>query len=109
MARARSGAAPFSIPDSIIPGPSSGLARQIELGADADLFLSADQASADFLASRGLVARRRNLLTNRLVVIVLSEWQIPALYVSHDVGEVRRIAQHAVEIESGRVRGGDGG
>jgi len=55
---------------TVIPGPSSGLARQIDLGADADLFLSADQASADFLARRGLVAHRRNLLTNRLVVVV---------------------------------------
>ena len=50
-------------------GHMEALARQIDLGADADLFLSADQASADFLAGRGLVARRCKLLTNRLVVI----------------------------------------
>ena len=55
---------------AVVPGPSSGLAKQIDQGANADLFLSADQASADFLAGRGLVAQRRNLLTNRLVVIV---------------------------------------
>jgi molybdate transport system substrate-binding protein len=51
-------------------GPSSGLAKQIELGADADLFLSADEASANYLASKALVAERRDLLTNRLVVVV---------------------------------------
>jgi molybdate transport system substrate-binding protein len=51
-------------------GPSSGLAKQIEQGASADLFLSADQASADYLASNQLVSARRNLLTNRLVVVV---------------------------------------
>src|SRR5436309_7344231 len=49
---------------------SSALARQIEQGADADLFLSADERWADYLAGRGLVARRRDLLANRLVVVV---------------------------------------
>jgi molybdate transport system substrate-binding protein len=51
-------------------GPSSGLAKQIEQGASVDLFLSADQASADYLAAKHLVSDRRNLLTNRLVVVV---------------------------------------
>jgi molybdate transport system substrate-binding protein len=54
----------------VSPGPSSGLAKQIERGADADLFLSADESSADYLASKGLIAERRDLLTNRLVVVV---------------------------------------
>src|SRR5436305_1272814 len=51
-------------------GASSTLARQIERGADADLFLSADETWADFLVDKGLVERRQDLLTNRLVVIV---------------------------------------
>src|SRR6516165_5370712 len=51
-------------------GPSSGLAKQIEQGAAADIFLSADQASADYLAAKQLVSERRNFLTNRLVVVV---------------------------------------
>ena len=51
-------------------GASSSLARQIERGADADLFLSADENWADFLADKGLIDRRHNLLSNRLVVIV---------------------------------------
>jgi molybdate transport system substrate-binding protein len=50
-------------------GPSSGLARQIEEGGGADLFLSADEGWADYLERAGLVAARRDLLGNRLVVI----------------------------------------
>lgn len=51
-------------------GPSSGLARQIEQGASADLFLSADESWADYLADKDLVQERRDLLTNKLVVVV---------------------------------------
>jgi molybdate transport system substrate-binding protein len=51
-------------------GPSSGLAKQIEQGAGADLFLSADESWADFLGQKGLIDQRRDLLTNKLVVIV---------------------------------------
>jgi molybdate transport system substrate-binding protein len=57
-------------PVEVLPGPSSGLAKQIEQGAAADLFLSADQASADYLAAKHLVSERRNFLTNQLVVVV---------------------------------------
>jgi molybdate transport system substrate-binding protein len=48
---------------------SSTLARQIEQGAAADLFLSADERWADELAGKDLVARRCDLLANRLVVV----------------------------------------
>jgi molybdate transport system substrate-binding protein len=58
------------IPVEVTLGPSSGLAKQIEQGATADIFLSADQASADYLAGKQLVAERRDLLTNRVVVVV---------------------------------------
>jgi molybdate transport system substrate-binding protein len=54
----------------VTPAASSTLARQIENGVDADLFLSADEQWADYLDKRGLVAQRRDLLGNRLVVIV---------------------------------------
>ncbi len=59
----------------IAPGPSSGLAKQIEQGAPCDMFLSADQASANFLADKGRVGKRRNLLGNRLVVIAPADRQ----------------------------------
>jgi molybdate transport system substrate-binding protein len=56
-------------------GASSLLERQIEEGAPADLFFSADAAKVDRLAKRGLVANgtRRELLSNRLVVVVAAE------------------------------------
>src|SRR5262249_45046139 len=54
----------------VSPGASSKLSKQIVEGAPADLFLSADQANADELEKKGLVAERRNLLANRLVVVV---------------------------------------
>lgn len=51
---------------------SSALARQVEAGAPADLFISADEEWMDFLSKRGLVhqSTRVSLLTNRLVLIV---------------------------------------
>ena len=50
---------------------SAQLARQIEAGAEADLFLSADEQWMDYLAARGLIDRasRRDLLGNRLVLV----------------------------------------
>jgi molybdate transport system substrate-binding protein len=50
-------------------GGSSQLAKQIEQGAAVDLFLSADEASVDFLASKQKIDARANLLTNRLAVV----------------------------------------
>ncbi len=51
---------------------SSTLARQIEQGAPANLFASADQKWMDYLVSHNLIAAdtRRNLLGNDLVLIV---------------------------------------
>lgn len=50
---------------------SSLLARQIEAGADADLFFSADVEWIDYLAARKMIltATRRDVLSNRLVLI----------------------------------------
>ncbi len=50
---------------------SSALARQIEQGAPADVFFSADLQWMDYLQQRGKVdaAQRRNLLGNQLVLI----------------------------------------
>lgn len=50
---------------------SSVLARQIEQGARADLYLSADEAWMDYLAERRLIDpnTRVSLLSNRLVLI----------------------------------------
>jgi molybdate transport system substrate-binding protein len=48
---------------------SSTLAQQIVHGAEAAVFLSADTKWVDYLAQRGLVARRQDLLGNRLVIV----------------------------------------
>ncbi|HXV30235.1 MAG TPA: molybdate ABC transporter substrate-binding protein [Sinorhizobium sp.] len=50
---------------------SSALAKQIEQGAPADIFISADLAWMDYLADRKLIeaGTRTNLLGNRLVLI----------------------------------------
>ena len=47
------------------------LARQIEEGAPADLFISADEARADALETKGLIVKetRQNLLANSLVIV----------------------------------------
>lgn len=55
----------------LVHAASSALARQIEAGAPADLFISADRDWADHLDKRGLLApgTRTELLRNRLVLI----------------------------------------
>ena len=52
-------------------GASSTLARQIESGAPAQLFISADRDWMDYLEKKGLLepGTRRELLGNRLVLI----------------------------------------
>lgn len=53
-------------------GSSGALARQIDAGAPADLFLSADEMKMDWLAARGRIvsSTRVSLLSNTLVVVV---------------------------------------
>lgn len=55
----------------LVFGASSALARQIERGAPADLFVSADLEWMDWLGERKLIApgTRRALAGNRLVVV----------------------------------------
>ena len=57
---------------------SSLLARQIEEGAPADIFFSADEAQMNTLEKKNLVARqtRRNRLSNSLAVVVAADSRI---------------------------------
>ncbi len=63
---------------------SSALARQIENGAPADIFISADLDWMDYLAKRQLIntATRMNLLRNRLVLIAPSDSTLTTMIVA---------------------------
>jgi molybdate transport system substrate-binding protein len=56
-------------------GASSTLARQIEEGAPADIFFSADEAKMDGLVKKGLIdtATRKSRLGNSLVIVVAAD------------------------------------
>lgn len=57
---------------------SSALARQLEAGARADVFFSADLEWMDYLQARNLIDRstRRNVLSNRLVLVAPADSKI---------------------------------
>ncbi len=66
---------------------SSALARQIEQGAPADLFVSADLDWMDYLQQRGLLdgASRRNLLGNTLVLVAPSTARVRSVTLKRGV------------------------
>ena len=76
-------------------GPSSGLARQIEEGAPADLFFSADLPQMDTLDKNGRLepGTRKNLFSNQLVIIVPADSKL-AISSPKDLlkAEIKRIA-----------------
>jgi molybdate transport system substrate-binding protein len=59
----------------VVYAASSALARQVENGAPADIFISADLEWMDYLAARGHLREgtRSNLVSNRLVMIAPSD------------------------------------
>ncbi|MCC7045779.1 MAG: molybdate ABC transporter substrate-binding protein [Alphaproteobacteria bacterium] len=59
---------------------SSALAKQIEQGAPADMFISADLDWMDYLQQRSLIkpATRGNLLANRIVLIAAKDSKVTA-------------------------------
>jgi len=64
-------------------GASSTLARQIEQGAKADIFFSADSAWMDYLQSKSLIARRKDMLGNQLVLVAGPEASPPPRIAPH--------------------------
>jgi molybdate transport system substrate-binding protein len=88
---------------AIAPAASNVLAKQIEQGAPADLFLSADQEWADYLAKHGLVDRRRELLGNRLVVVTPADGTIALRRLTDLVQPgIRRLALAGEQVPAGR-------
>jgi molybdate transport system substrate-binding protein len=82
---------------------TSRLATQLEAGADADVFFSADTLWLDRLETAGLIAlaSRVDLLSNRLVVVVPGD----AAAVPVEIGEVaraRHIALAGAAVPAGR-------
>jgi molybdate transport system substrate-binding protein len=74
-------------------GASSDLARQIEAGAPADVFFSADTANMDALEKAGLVRHedRREFLSNQLVVVVPSSSSL-RIAGARDLAKLPRLA-----------------
>lgn len=74
---------------------SSTLARQIEAGAPADIFFSADEAKMDGLEAKGLIAKetRKSRLSNSLVIVVAAEGGV-AIQSPQDLAgaKVKRVA-----------------
>ena len=61
----------------VVPAASSVLARQIEQGTRADIFLSANRQWADHVAKRLNATSRRTILSNRLVLVAALDTKLP--------------------------------
>jgi molybdate transport system substrate-binding protein len=76
-------------------GASSELARQIDEGAPADIFFSADLEKMETLKKKGRIdsATRKNLLSNQLVLVIAADSEL-SLRTPKDLlrPEVKRIA-----------------
>lgn len=82
---------------------SMALAKQIESGAPAEIFLSADEASMDYLATKNLVqaGTRSDLLGNTLVVVAPKSAKLEKLPFTKEA--------FSTAIGSGKITTGDPG
>lgn len=80
---------------------SMALARQVEAGAPAEVFVSADAASMDYLGQKGLIQpdTRSNLLGNALVVVAPKASKLEKLAFTREA--------FASAIGSGKIATGD--
>lgn len=88
---------------------SSLLARQIEAGGEADIFMSADTEWMNYLADRGLIqtATRKDLLSNRLVLIAAKDSNIrleikPGFPLAQALGSERLAVADPDSVPAGR-------
>lgn len=90
-------------------GASSALARQIEAGARADVFVSADEEWMDYLAGRQLIdkASRRDIAGNRLVLIAPADSMValeiaPGFALASALGDGRLAVADPAAVPAGR-------
>lgn len=88
---------------------SSALARQIEAGAPADLFISADEEWMDYVALKALLrpATRVSFLTNQLVLIAPRDSRIalrlaPGVPLARALGDGRLAIADPAAVPAGR-------
>ena len=76
-------------------GASSTLARQIQEGAPADVFISADELKMNQLQRLGLIVKksRRDILSNSLVIVVPRESRLKLASAKELVGHTVALAQ----------------
>ena len=88
-------------------GASSALARQIEEGAPADVFISADTDWMDYLAAKGAIvlATRRNLFTNHLALIATARSK-STLHIRHGMNLAKALAGGRLAIAGPDVPAG---
>lgn len=94
---------------SISYAASSALAKQIENGAPADLFISADLDWMDYLYKKNLLApgTRRNLLGNRLVLIAPAKQPVklqpaPGFAIGKAIGSGRIALADPASVPAGK-------
>ncbi len=85
-------------------GASSFLARQIEEGAPAEVFFSADEARMDGLEKKGLVVKetRKSRLSNSLVIVVTAD-SMAAIKSARDLAEWTSVESKIVPTDNVRA------
>jgi molybdate transport system substrate-binding protein len=88
---------------------SGAIARQVEQGAPADVYVSADSEWMDYLQKRGLIvtASRRDLLTNHLALIAPAKSTVrlrlgPNVPLAGALGPAGRLAVAGPDVPAGR-------